>query len=179
MANSLLILKNNEKFKSLKLYRDYRETISSFSRKSLRLKMYWISIPDGRGSFVHFKITLPLPRIITLNFFASLKFYTFMYSISCGCLALYFCIQNSWNYSLDGLVYTCSQKRHRFDASCGFHLPDASCQQSCIKPVDFIKLHQICEHQSCCNLILADLLQVDKNNLHASVHAVRNMQQVS
>ena len=33
---------------------------------------------------------------------------------------------------------------------------------SCIKPVDFIKLHQVCEHQTCCNLIFADLLQVDE-----------------
>ena len=51
-----------------------------------------------------------------------------------------------------------SQKRHRLDASCGFYRPDASC----IKPVDFIKLHQVCEHQTCCNLIFADLLQVDE-----------------
>ena len=42
---------------------------------------------DGRGSFVHFKITLPLPRI-TLKFFASLKFIRSC-SISYGCLALY------------------------------------------------------------------------------------------
>ncbi len=28
--------------------------------------------------------------------------------------------------------------------------------------VDFIKLHQVCEHQTCCNLIFADLLQVDE-----------------
>ncbi len=33
---------------------------------------------------------------------------------------------------------------------------------SCIKPVDFIKLHQVCEHETCCNLIFADLLQVDE-----------------
>ncbi len=33
---------------------------------------------------------------------------------------------------------------------------------SCIKLVDFIKLHQVCEHQTCCNLIFADLLQVDE-----------------
>ena len=32
----------------------------------------------------------------------------------------------------------------------------------CIKPVDFIKLHQVCEHQTCCNLIFANLLQVDE-----------------
>ncbi len=34
------------------------------------------------------------------------------------------------------------------------------------KPVDFIKLHQVCEHQTCCNLIFADLLQVDVADLH-------------
>ena len=33
---------------------------------------------------------------------------------------------------------------------------------NCIKPVDFIKLHQVCEHQTYCNLIFADLLQVDE-----------------
>ncbi len=33
---------------------------------------------------------------------------------------------------------------------------------NCIKPVDFIKLHQVCEHQTCCNLIFADLLQVNE-----------------
>ena len=32
---------------------------------------------------------------------------------------------------------------------------------SCIKPVEFIKLYQVCEYQTCCNLIFADLLQVD------------------
>ena len=31
-----------------------------------------------------------------------------------------------------------------------------------MKPVDIIKLHQVCEHQTCCNLIFADLLQVDE-----------------
>ena len=31
---------------------------------------------------------------------------------------------------------------------------------SCIKSVDFIKLKQVCENQTCCNLIFADLLQV-------------------
>ncbi len=44
------------------------------------------------------------------------------------------------------------QKHHRLDASCGFYWPDASC----IKPVD------VCEHQTCCNLIFADLLQVNE-----------------
>ena len=33
---------------------------------------------------------------------------------------------------------------------------------SCIKPVDFIKFHQVCEHETCCNLIFADLLQADE-----------------
>ena len=28
---------------------------------------------------------------------------------------------------------------------------------SCSKPVDFIKLQQVCEYQTCCNLIFADL----------------------
>ncbi len=51
-----------------------------------------------------------------------------------------------------------SQKRHRLDASCGFYRPDASC----IKPVHFIKFHQVCEHQTCCNLIFANLLKVDE-----------------
>ena len=46
-----------------------------------------------------------------------------------------------------------SQKRHRLDASCGFcqqvvsSLPTSSC---------------ICEHQTCCNLIFADLPQVNE-----------------
>ena len=33
--------------------------------------------------------------------------------------------------------------------NCGFYRPDASC---CVKSVDFIKLHQVCEHQTFCNL---------------------------
>ena len=40
--------------------------------------------------------------------------------------------------------------------------PDASLATSFIKPVDFIKLNHICEHQTCCNLIFADSLQVDE-----------------
>ncbi len=47
-----------------------------------------------------------------------------------------------------------AKKRHRLDTNCGFYRPDASC----IKPVDFTKLNQVSEHQTCCNLILADLL---------------------
>ena len=31
---------------------------------------------------------------------------------------------------------------------------------SCSKSVDFIKLQQVCENQTCCNLIFADFLQV-------------------
>ena len=31
---------------------------------------------------------------------------------------------------------------------------------SCSKSVEFIKLQQVCENQTCCNLIFADLLQV-------------------
>ena len=64
-----------------------------------------------------------------------------------------------------------SQKRHRLAASCGLYRLAASCHQvaatlltssSCSKPVDhdFIKLQQVCEDQTCCNLIFADLLQV-------------------
>ncbi len=61
--------------------------------------------------------------------------------------------------------YNCfvhSQKHHRLDASCGFYRPDAICQTSCIKPVDFIKLHRVCEQQTCCNFKFARLLQVDE-----------------
>ena len=31
---------------------------------------------------------------------------------------------------------------------------------SCSKSVDLIKLQQVCENQTCCNLIFADLVQV-------------------
>ena len=56
-----------------------------------------------------------------------------------------------------------SQKRHRLDTSCGFYWPGASlAPTSCIKPVDVAKLHQVCEHQTCCNLIFADLPQADE-----------------
>ncbi len=34
--------------------------------------------------------------------------------------------------------------------------------KSCIEPVDFIRLDQVCEHQTCCNSIFADLLLVDE-----------------
>ena len=53
-----------------------------------------------------------------------------------------------------------SQKRHRLAASCGFYRLDASLSTSCSKLVNFIKLQQDCENQTCCNLIFADLLQV-------------------
>jgi hypothetical protein len=55
-----------------------------------------------------------------------------------------------------------SQKRHRLDVNCVYYWSDSSCQQVESNPVDFIKLHQVCEHGTCCKLILADLLQVDK-----------------
>ncbi len=50
--------------------------------------------------------------------------------------------------------------------------------QVAIKPVDFIKLDQVCEHQTCCNLIFADLLQKLMKQLASSLHAARNLQQV-
>ncbi len=48
---------------------------------------------------------------------------------------------------------------------CKLRILSALCNlpsRSRIKSVDFIKLHQVCEHQICCNLIFADLLQVDE-----------------
>ena len=69
----------------------------------------------------------------------------------------------------------CKEPTNGLDAYCGFYRPDAICQlTSGIKPVDScsksvnIKLHQVCEHQTCCNLIFTDLLQVDETT------AVRN-----
>ena len=53
-----------------------------------------------------------------------------------------------------------SQKRHRLDASCGFYRPDAICQKVVSRLLT--SLLQVCEHQTCCNLIFADLLQVDE-----------------
>ncbi len=48
-----------------------------------------------------------------------------------------------------------SQKRHRLETSCGFYRPDAICQK--------VSVDQACWlHQTCCNLIFADLLQVDE-----------------
>ncbi len=38
---------------------------------------------------------------------------------------------------------------------------------------------EVCEHQTCCNLIFADLLQVDeKIRINGCMHAVCNLQQV-
>ena len=47
-------------------------------------------------------------------------------------------------------------------ACCKLWTLPACCKlsSSCSKPVDFIKLQQVCEDQTCCNLIFADLLQV-------------------
>ncbi len=59
-----------------------------------------------------------------------------------------------------------SPKTQRLDASCECYRPDAICQQvvssllnssSCIKSA--------CEHQTCCNLIFADLVQVDETTV--------------
>ncbi len=60
-----------------------------------------------------------------------------------------------------GAFHLHSQKRHRLDAGCGFYRPDAcKLPTSCVKPVDFIT--HVCEHQTCCNLIFTNLLQVDE-----------------
>ena len=57
-----------------------------------------------------------------------------------------------------------SQKHHRLGASYGFDQPT-----SYIKPVYFIKLFQLSENQTCCNLM---------KQLASSLHAVHNLQQV-
>ena len=49
-----------------------------------------------------------------------------------------------------------SQKRHRLTASYGFYRLAASSSNS----VEFIKLQQVCENQTCCKSIFADLLRV-------------------
>ena len=54
--------------------------------------------------------------------------------------------------------YLHSQKPHRFDASCGFYRPDAICQQVVSSLLTLSSY--IFEHQTCCNLIFADLLQI-------------------
>ena len=46
---------------------------------------------------------------------------------------------------------------------------------SCSKPVDFIQLQQVCDYQTCCKLIFADLLQIDICRLAASCY--NNLQQ--
>ena len=80
-----------------------------------------------------------------------------------------------------------SQKRHRLAASCGFYRLAASLSTSCSKLVNFIKLQQVCENQTCCNLIFADLLQVVettciklaniKSQLSNCIKPVDNLQQ--
>ena len=50
-----------------------------------------------------------------------------------------------------------NQKHHRLDASSGFYQL-VSIVNKCSKSVNFIKLQQVCENQTCCNLIFADLL---------------------
>ena len=54
-----------------------------------------------------------------------------------------------------------SHERHKLAASCGLNRIDTSLSWSCIKHFAVIKLqHQVCENQTCCNLIFADFLQV-------------------
>ena len=48
------------------------------------------------------------------------------------------------------------------DASCDFYQLDASLLSSCSKSNGFVKLHQISENHTRCNLIFADLLKVVK-----------------
>ena len=58
---------------------------------------------------------------------------------------------------------------------------------SCSKSLDFIKLQQVCENQTCCNLIFADLLQVvettciklasEKSQLSTCIKPVDSLQQ--
>ncbi len=55
-----------------------------------------------------------------------------------------------------------SQKRHRLNASCGFYRPDAICQQVVSSLLTSPSCIKSCEHQTCCNLIFVDLLQVDE-----------------
>ncbi len=60
-------------------------------------------------------------------------------------------------------------KNARLNASCGL-VDSNGLMQFANKPVDFIKLRQVCEHQTCSNLIFADL--------QSSLHAAPNLQQV-
>ena len=58
---------------------------------------------------------------------------------------------------------------------------------SCSKSVEFIKLQQVCENQTCCNLMFADLLQVvgttyiklvnKRSQLSTCIKPVDNLQQ--
>ena len=54
-----------------------------------------------------------------------------------------------------------SQKRHRLDASCEFYRPEAICQQV-VSSLLTASSSCICEHQTYCSLIFADLLKVDE-----------------
>ena len=53
-----------------------------------------------------------------------------------------------------------SQKRLRLAASSGFYRLCCKLSKSCSNSVDFIKLQQVCQNQTYCNLISAALLQV-------------------
>ena len=64
--------------------------------------------------------------------------------------------------TVDSLTVIHRQKRHRLDASCGFYRPDASCQRVVPSLLTSSSSMRNCEHQTYCNLIFADLLQVDK-----------------
>ena len=61
----------------------------------------------------------------------------------------------SWSVSWEPRVH--SQKCRRLVASCEFYRLDTSLSSSCIEPVGFIKLDQVCKSDL---MQLADLLQV-------------------
>ena len=102
--------------------------------------------------------------------------------IHCQCHAL-----GAWFYQNCNNNWVHSQKRHRLAASCGFYRLAASLSTSCSNLVNFIKLQQVCENQTCCNLIFADLLQVVettciklaniKSQLSNCIKPVDNLQQ--
>ena len=71
---------------------------------------------------------------------------------------IYSCVERT----VDSLTVIHRQKRHRLDASCGFYRPDASCQKVVPSLLTSSSSMRNCEHQTYCNLIFADLLQVDK-----------------
>ncbi len=52
--------------------------------------------------------------------------------------------------------------------------PPCNLPTSRIKPVDFTELHQVCEHQTSCSLIFAQLLQVDAT-FASSLNAVSQL----